>query len=244
MKEKEQNKNKKILSIVTARHGSKVVPGKNYVMLDGKPLFMWSVCAALNSKHVGLNTISSNCSHVHKLSSCFHDKFDFEYIDRPDKYATDTSKNEDALIHAYKYCRDNLDFDADVIVNLQPTSPIRDQGLLDCCIERFLEEDADSLFTGFQHTPLFFKNINGEAKAEWDVQNRPMRQDIPDSEMLWHDCGSLYVMKTDLLLDTNCRLGGKMIVHPVTKYQSMQIDDPEDFVIIEKLVEENIVSLL
>ena len=39
--------------------------------------------------------------------------------------------------------------DADVVVLLQATSPIRDENLIDLCIQKFLDSEADSLATGF-----------------------------------------------------------------------------------------------
>ena len=53
--------NKKILCVVTARAGSKGLPGKNYKELMGKPLFVWSMLAGINSKYVDNTILSSNC---------------------------------------------------------------------------------------------------------------------------------------------------------------------------------------
>ena len=46
--------NKKILAIVTARKGSKGIPCKNYRDLFGKPLFVWSMLAGMDSKYVDM----------------------------------------------------------------------------------------------------------------------------------------------------------------------------------------------
>ena len=245
---------KKILSVITARAGSKGIINKNTKILAGKPLFLWSVLASQQSEYINLTIVSSNCSIVkeelEKYNNFVSDAFDFApvfknqaiFLQRPEEISGDLSKNEEALIHAYEYCKNELDFDADIIVNLQPTSPIRNKKLIDACIKKFINDKADSLFTGSKHTPFFFRIKNKKVIADWDIFNRPMRQKI--KEFLWHDDGSVYIMKKELLLNTNCRLGGKMSIFETDKYQSLQIDTIEDFNIIDKLVESGVTTLL
>lgn len=245
---------KKILSVITARAGSKGIINKNTKILAGKPLFLWSVIASQQSEYINLTIVSSNCSIVkeelEKYNNFVSDAFDFAplfknqaiFLQRPEEISGDLSKNEEALIHAYEYCKNELDFDCDIIVNLQPTSPIRNRKLIDACIKKFIRDKADSLFTVSKHTPFFFRIKNKKVIADWDILNRPMRQKI--KEFLWHDDGSVYTMKKELLLNTNCRLGGKMSIFETDKYQSLQIDTIEDFKIIEKMVESCFVKLL
>ena len=98
--------NKKILAVVTARAGSKGIPGKNYRDLLGRPLFMWSMLAGFNSKYIDTTVLSSNCEEcerehvewVRSLDSTQQDRVIFWL--RPEEFSTDTSKNEFALIHA------------------------------------------------------------------------------------------------------------------------------------------------
>jgi N-acylneuraminate cytidylyltransferase len=250
--------NKKVLAVVTARANSQGLPGKNYKDLLGTPLFAWSVMSAIRSHHVDAVIISSNCEHVKKISlkliSEINDESDTRFKDlvrcknvnflqRPDEYATGISKNEDSLIHAYNYAKEHLGIDADIIVNLQPTSPIRDNEgshLIDECLEKMDNEKADSLFTASVHTPFYFKVVDGVVTAEWDYKNRPMRQEIAAEEFLWHDDGNVYITSVPLLLSERCRLGGKMSVYELTHAQSLQIDTEEDFKIIEGFLKEEV----
>jgi CMP-N,N'-diacetyllegionaminic acid synthase len=240
--------NKKILSVITARAGSKVIKGKNHRKICGQPLFLWSVLSSQNSKYIDLIVVSSNCK---KVKSEF-DKFsnsDFIigdppilFIQRPEEFSTDTSKNEEALIHAYEYCKNEIKFDSDIIINLQPTSPIRSDKLIDRCIEKFSNDKADSLFTANRHTPFFCRIENNEIIFEWDYRDRPMRQNIKNWK--YHDNGNVYVMSKKLLLENKCRMGGKTSLLETNKYQSLQIDLKEDFVLIEKIVEGGFCKML
>jgi len=242
--------NKKILSVITARGGSKGIKGKNYRKIYGQPLFMWSVLESQNSKYVDLTVVSSNCKYVKKEFNKFYssdlilNRKTILFIQRPEEFSTDTSKNEEALIHAYGYCKKEIKFDADIIINLQPTSPIRSERLIDKCIEKFSNDKADSLFTANKHTPFFCRIENNEIIFEWDFRKRKMRQDFSENEFKFHDNGNVYVMSKKLLLENKCRMGGKTSLFETNKYQSLQIDLKEDFVLIEKIVEGGFCKML
>jgi len=246
---------KKILSVITARAGSKGIKNKNVRELAEKPLVYWSIEASVNSKYIDLTAISSNCDLVkevvtnyvmdNKASFFINSEKPIIFIRRPEELATDISKNEEALMHAYDFLIDGYMLNFDIIINLQPTSPIRNNFLIDQCIERFIGEQADSLFTGSPHTPFFFRIENNEVIAEWDFKNRKMRQELErDGEMIFHDDGNIYIFSAKLLKETGCRMGGKISIFPTNKYQSLQIDTEEDFMLIEKLVEANVITSL
>jgi len=237
--------NKKILAVVIARKGSKGIVGKNYRKLLEKPLFIWSVLAALDSNYIDVVAISSNCPYVKKEYLSFMAENDSRYndqiywIDRPDEYATDTAKNELALIHAYDIIKNNLNFLSDLIVNLQPTSPCRLNGLIDKCIKHYFEQNADSLLTADKDTPFIWQKINNEWQYTVDKNdccNRKMRQDFRTDEMIWHDNGCLYLTDSNILLNKGCRIGNKPCVFETDKISSLQIDEEIDFEIIENII--------
>jgi len=263
---------KKVLAVVTARAGSVGLPGKNYKKMLGTPLFLWSVLSAARSKYVDTIIVSSNCKHVKRFTIQFIDAIEgFEderkyegiykdtkdanrynnlikcekvkFLQRPEEYATAISKNEEALIHAYNYAKENLGIDADIIANLQPTSPIRDikdNILLDECLEKMDKKKADSLFTVSEHTPFFVhKEENGYVMNERTLlKNRPMRQELKEGELFFHDCGSVYLTHTNTLLSTNNRIGSNFTVFVLNQKRSLQVDTGLDFRIIEETLKE------
>ena len=88
---------KKILAVITARKGSKGIPGKNFRELLGKPLFMWSMLVAIESKYVDTVVLSSNCEECEKICVDWIDSLDEDKKDRvifwqrPEEFSTDTS---------------------------------------------------------------------------------------------------------------------------------------------------------
>jgi len=250
--------NKKILCVITARKGSKGIPGKNHRLLLDKPLFMWSTLSAIKSKYIDQIVISSDCDSVKR---CFFDFLSKEYmiyskkdeydnlhfIHRPPEYSTDTSKNEEALIHAYVNFVEKLNFNPDIIINLQPTSPIRNNNLIDNCIEEYSKGDYDSLLTGEKMTPFFWKKIKKDKWEHTGTKNcckRKMRQQMLESDFTWHNDGNIYISNTEMLLKTNCRIGKKPCVFETDKFQSMQIDEEDDFLIIENIIKTKKINLI
>jgi len=251
--------NNKILSVITARANSKGLPGKNTRILAMRPLVQWSMIHSLASRYVDFTVVSSNCEKVKEATDDLlswdmgyewklYDLMELiedgnpdnrlRFVQRPDEFATDTSPNEEALIHAYHYCKENFDFQADWIMNLQPTSPVRTHGLVDKCIEKMYASYADSLLTVTRTTPFMWQYKGLNIECNYDVVNRPMRQKIQDDAWLFHDNGNVYITEVSVLLERKCRIGLTPVIFETDKFQSLQIDDEQDFILIEKIMKE------
>lgn len=233
-----------ILAVITARAGSKGIPMKNVRMLLGKPLFMWSVLAALKSKYVDYVVLSSNCEKCENIFIDFIKQLDetnkdrLIFIQRPEAYATDTSKNEMALLHAYDLCVNGYGLKCDTVINLQPTSPCRLHNLLDKTIEMYYKEDYNSLLTATRETPFLWKK-NGEQWKyihEDDCCNRKMRQQFREDEFVFKDNGSIYITDKNVLLETECRIGSNPCIYETDGLNCLQIDTEFDFQFIENMV--------
>ncbi len=271
--------NKKILCVITARAGSRGISGKNYRDLLGKPLFMWSVLASLQSKYIDCTSVSSNCKQVYEILDKFvtpkiskraslpvRDRWQAGpvpfFIQRPDEISGDLSKNEDALIHALNFYKNRGESEYDIVCNLQPTSPVRLDFLLDKSIEAYYNGGHDSLLTANKKTPFFWQIIENEWKyidryfslgnikksyqtnKQWqmvksfdDCCSRKMRQELEEQEFLYHDCGNIYITDKEILVGTECRIGDKPCVFEVDNFNSLQIDTEFDFELIEKMAE-------
>ena len=227
---------KKVLSVVTARGGSKGVPRKNERHLKGIPLVNWSVNQSLKSKYIDFTTVSSNCISIRMLTEYAKTDKQYAFIDRPEEFSTDTSPNEEALIHAYYHVKDEFDFDAEIIVNLQPTSPIRNDALIDKCLEKL--DNHDSLLTVKKCTPFYLYKEGDEFKAfeRSKLINRPMRQELEDDDFFYFDCGNLYVMTREVLLESGSRLGPNLTAFIVDDKQAVQIDTEIDFQLMDFLI--------
>jgi N-acylneuraminate cytidylyltransferase len=231
------------LAVILARAGSKGIPGKNYRDLLGKPLFWWSVDAAVQSKYVDTVVISSNCEHCEEeyVRWITDESMTKKHVDsviwvnRPDELSGDLSKNEDALIHALNCFKSDK---YDIVVNLQVTSPCRLEGLVDRCIEAYDEGGYDSLLTGTKDTPFLWKKENGKwiyPVDNHDCCDRKMRQEFKEDEFTYHDNGNLYITESRILLDRECRIGYNPCVFETKGINGLQIDEEFDFDLIETM---------
>jgi len=240
-----------ILSVVLARGGSQGIPMKNVKELCEKPLFMWSVDASLQSDYVDYTVVSSNCNKCKEIFNDFIDDQEFSrkedepdirdkiaWIDRPEEFATATSKNEEAMIHAIEFLK-KKGMEHDSIVTLQPTSPCRYNKLLDKCIKEYYDGEYDSLVTGKIDTPFIWRKERGEWVYDvdkYDCCDRKMRQEYLPDDLVGHDDGSIFISDIEMLLRTKCRIGKKTYFYETDKLQSLQIDEEIDFQLIENIV--------
>lgn len=229
---------KKILAIIPCRRGSKAIIGKNFMPLCGKPLFSWSVDASLASEYIDWTLISSNCPMIQRETLRLYPNRDrLRFVQRPDEISGDFSPSEEALEHGVEFAEKVLNFQCNYVVMLQPTSPLRPDRLIDKCIEQIIDEHADSLMTVSTHTPFFVKKeTSGQLKWFYDYKNRPMRQQLSENDMFFHDDGSIYLVKRKILLSEKCRLWGTISLYINDPKSSLQIDTLDDFVILENIM--------
>lgn len=105
---------KTVLAVIPARGGSKRVPRKNIKDFRGKPLILWTIEAAQQCKFIDTLVVSTEDAEIKSIAEQY-----CSVIDRPPELATDTATNEDVLRHAL------VANPADIVVLLQPTSPLR-----------------------------------------------------------------------------------------------------------------------
>jgi CMP-N,N'-diacetyllegionaminic acid synthase len=133
-------KNKKILAIIPARGGSKGLPNKNIVDLNGKPLIGWTILQAKNSEAIDRCIVSTDSKEIYKISKDLGG--DVPFI-RPAELASDSTPMTSTLIHAMQSISEKYD----VIVLLEPTSPLRKQNDIDRGIRMLIDnwDDFDTL---------------------------------------------------------------------------------------------------
>jgi CMP-N,N'-diacetyllegionaminic acid synthase len=176
---------KKILAIVPARGGSKGLPQKNILDCAGKPLIAWSIEAALKSKYVDRVLISTDCDKIAKIAKNYNAWVPF--IRSPNLAKDDSSSIDvvkDALIKAK-----NDGYEAEYLVLLQPTSPLRSTIHIDEAIERYFSSrlnDTDTLVSvkEIDNKVLWVMekdNANGYLSRLFknNLENKHRRQDLP-----------------------------------------------------------------
>tara|TARA_B100001996_G_scaffold299212_1_gene239608 strand:- start:39 stop:686 length:648 start_codon:yes stop_codon:yes gene_type:complete len=214
----------KIVSLILARGGSKGIPSKNIIDLNGKPLISYTIQASQKS-NVHSTWVSTDCQKIKNIS----EKLNANVIDRPKVISGDFSKSEEALLHFAK----QIDFD--ILVFIQPTSPLLKAEDINKGIELLLNDnDCNSVFSVYKQHWLPRWSLDMKP-ISWDVNNRPMRQEVNEEYI---ENGAFYITKKADLLNSKLRYSGKKNVVVMPYLRSFQIDTLDDLNLIEGLFNE------
>jgi CMP-N-acetylneuraminic acid synthetase len=200
------------LAVVPARGGSKGLPNKNIRSLLGKPLIAWSIEAAQRSKSVDRVLVSTDSQEIADVARVHGAEVQL----RPSLLATDEARTIDVL----SYVAANVP-EAETFIVLQPTSPLRDNGLIDECMEIFRRGDYSNLATGYW---CKYK--------EYGSHNNVRRQDV---EGFFYDDGNVYILSR-ALVENGLWCGATPCRHVIGRHQNFEIDDELDLVILEALM--------
>ncbi|TMM31344.1 acylneuraminate cytidylyltransferase family protein [Polaribacter aestuariivivens] len=225
----------KILGIIPARGGSKGVPRKNIKLLGEKPLIAYTAEVALKSKFIDTLIVSSEDKQIIEAAKSLGIEVPFK---RPNELALDTTPTLPVILHALDFYK-NQDIYFDAVCLLQTTSPFRTVEFLDKAIQTFIEKDTDSLIS-VQEVPheynphwVFEQDNLGNLKiATGEKQIISRRQDLPKA---FHRDGSIYITKTNVLLEQNSLFGNSTSYIESPKEWYVNIDTIEDWVKAEKI---------
>ena len=222
-----------IIAIIPARGGSKGLPRKNIRKLANKPLIAHSIIHAKEAKLVDRVYVSTDDRKIAEISRAYG----AEIINRPDELAGDAASSESALIHGVKEI-ESTGMIIDLVVFLQCTSPIRIGTDIDNAIRKVKTEVADSLLSVSPSHRFLWQEVDDIAQSiNYDYHCRPRRQDMKPQYV---ENGSIYIFKTWVLKELNNRLGGKVVLFPMSEAASWEIDSPLDFDIAEFLLKRQV----
>jgi len=233
-------KSQRCLGIITARSGSKGVPNKNIRDLCGKPLINYAVEVALGCPYIESVMVSTDSKEIE--AAAIRAGAEVPFL-RPSSLATDTSRQEDAILHTmdwYEINREKFDF----ICLLQPTEPLRTVKTLNKAFEKLFDSEADGIMsvikTEANPTNSSLLPNNGTFKGFIDKKKYVYnRQEAPNYFRLngliaisrWESFRKFSTFAHDKALT--------MIVDPV---EGLDIDNPVDFILAETLLQRNILN--
>jgi len=223
-------KNKKISAIIPARGGSKSIPLKNIKEIAGKPLIFWVIESALNCPLIDEVIVSTDSNMIRKkVKELKNDKL--KIIDRSKKTATDTASTESAMLEFAK-----SDDSFEYIILIQATSPLLQTEHLTGGIKKYFKNKCDALLSIVEQKRFIWKVINGRAKpVSYNSLSYPRRQ---KREGFLVENGAFYITSRKNLLKTKCRVSGKICIYKMPEETYFEIDEPSDWIIMEKLLKQ------
>ena len=213
---------KKILGLIPARGGSKGFPDKNIANLNGKPLIGYTIEASLNSQYITHTVVSSDSSRILDVAA----QSGATTLIRPAEYASDTASSDSVVSHAL----DALSTLFDVVVLLQPTSPLRTSVMIDQAIHQFLNSDATALISVCEVDNKLYKAfsmdeygyLTGVSNNEFPFMRR---QDLPPAYM---SNGAIYIVDVKEFLDNPGFYTSKTLSYIMDSNSSLDVDSEED----------------
>ena len=216
------------IALIPARSGSKSIPFKNIKPLAGKPLVYWVTKAANDAKCIDKVIIATDGNEIKNVVKEFQMN-KIEIYDREPQNAKDDSSTESVMLEYINKsdCNQN-----DCIFLIQATSPLLQANDIDNMYATMIKENSDSALSCVR-CKRFFWSKDG-IPLNYDYKNRPRRQDF---EGFFMENGACYINSVKNILTCKNRLFGKISVYEMPDYTSIEIDEPDDFILVEKLME-------
>lgn len=220
---------KSVLAIVPARGGSKGVKRKNVRLVGGKPLIAWTIESAFASKYIDRVVLSSEDDEIISVSRQFGCDVP---VRRPVELAQDDTPGIAPVLHMMT-CVPSFD----IIILLQPTSPLRSTHDIDAGLEFFESKGTCSVVsvTESDKSPNWMYWLTDDDKmthiTESDTGTR--RQDLRKAFVL---NGALYIAKSTWLEQNKTFLTDDTLAFIMSKDHSLDIDTELDLEIADFLM--------
>jgi CMP-N,N'-diacetyllegionaminic acid synthase len=224
-----------ILAIIAARGGSKGIPRKNVRLLCGKPLIAYTIEAALGSKGINRVVVSTEDEEIAKVSK----EYGAEVVTRPPELARDDTPSLPVFQHAIGHLQETDDYRPQVIVILQPTSPLRTIEDIDRAIEQFLEARCDSVVSvcEVEHPPYWMYTLEGD-RLKPVIKGGEKVTRRQDAAKVYRLNGAVYVTGNDIIMGGSRVLGRDTRAYVMPLERSIDIDTELDFKLAELLIKE------
>ncbi len=223
----------KVLGLIPARGGSKGVAGKNLRPLGGRPLLCYTIDAAAQAQRLSRTILSTDDADIASIGR--DQGVEVPFL-RPEELAQDHTPTLPVVLHALAALDDST-FDA--VCLLQPTSPFREAGLIDRCIELLESSGADAVMTvvevPHEHNPHWVWMRDDAGALSLSTGERepiPRRQSLPPA---FCREGSVYVTRRQVL-ESGSLYGASVRGVVVDPAKTVNIDDLEDWERAEQMV--------
>lgn len=202
--------------------------------LAGKPLLVWSILAAQKAALFDEIVVSTDGDEIAQIAH----RNGANVVMRPDELATDSALPKDAVKQVVRQL-ENDSYTPDIIVLLQPTSPLRSAHDIQSCVALLDDPEIDSAvsFVAAKPNPMSAYGIEGNKPspafpdADIWVPRQKQRQ-------LFHLNGAVYVVRTTPFLDdpSDAFLFGQQSAYVMPQERSFDIDTIHDFRLVESII--------
>jgi CMP-N,N'-diacetyllegionaminic acid synthase len=229
-----------VLAIIPARGGSKGLPGKNILPLNGHPLIAYSIAAGLQTPEISRVICSTDSKEIAKVAINYGAEIPFM---RPSDIAQDHSSDLEVFDHALEWLWKNESYKPDYIVQLRPTSPIRFISDIQVAINYLISDsEIDSVRTVSEPVTTPYKmwtlDKNGYLTPLLALAGVPepyntARQELPE---IWAQTGTLEVIRTSTVTKKRSMTGDNIFALKIDSETYVDIDTFNSFLLAEYVI--------
>jgi N-acylneuraminate cytidylyltransferase len=223
----------RILALIPARGGSKGLPGKNILPIGGRPLIDWTIAAARGSRYLDRVVLSSDDEAI--MSTARRCGCDVPFA-RPAELATDTTPMIDVVLHALEALPGY-----ELVVLLQPTSPLRTSADIDAACEAIERSDAPACVSvsPVEQSPYWMYRLTSEQRMVPLIDTGSQatrRQDLPEVYAL---NGAVYVARGEWLRKHRTFVTPETVAHVLPRDRAIDIDTAADLEAFQRILAEH-----
>lgn len=223
----------KTIAFIPVRGGSKSIPLKNIKPFCGKPLVCWNIEALETCPKVDQVVVATDSDEIWTTVEKQNYKKTILYR-RSAENACDTASTESVML---EYIHDAKLAEENIFMLVQATSPLTETIHFSEALQMYSKGEYDSILTCVRNF-RFFWNEDGTS-MNYDYMNRPRRQNFSGVLM---ENGAFYINTVKNILDNGNRLGGKIGIYEMPEYTATEIDEPDDWIILENLMRKYVLA--
>lgn len=217
----------RIVAFIPVRGGSKSIPLKNIKDFCGKPLVYWNLKELQSVAAIEQVIVATDSEQIESVVNSFGFSKVVVYH-RSAENASDGASTESVMLEYIQYAQLSAN---NIFMLVQATSPLTEAKYFSEALDMYMSRQFDSILTCVRNY-RFFWNVNGTSK-NYDYRNRPRRQDF-DGELM--ENGAFYINTVGNILKFQNRLCGKIGIYEMPEYTAFEIDEPDDWHILENLM--------
>lgn len=222
-----------VIAFIAVRGGSKSIPLKNIKPFCGKPLVCWNIEALEQCQDVDEIIVATDSDKIEDVVASQSYKKTKVYR-RSAENACDTASTESVMLEYINYAKLPAD---DIFMLVQATSPLTETVHFTEALGMYGKGGYDSILTCVRNY-RFFWNADGTS-MNYDYMNRPRRQNFDGMLM---ENGAFYINTVENILASCNRLSGKIGIYEMPEYTATEIDEPDDWIVLENLMRKHVLS--
>lgn len=216
----------KVLAVIPARGGSKGIPRKNIRLMCGKPLISYAIRNAMDCAYITDCVVTTDDSEIAAIAHMYG----CETVARGERLSADAVTLDPVVYDAVLQMEERKRYSYDVVITMQPTSPLMQLSTLEGALKEFLDGSAETMISVVNHPHLSWSKMNGKIVPNY--KERLNRQQLPPDYM---ETGAFFITRRKFVVE-NSRLGKDITVYEVPEREANDIDSVEDWIVSESIM--------